>query len=260
LDPRTPTFVEIYDGDTLIGYAPYSVETHNEPIPISPGPHTIRAKFNGMTKEEALTLDPGQTEVVVFSFERTNYADEIANALAKDVTQTMSLLDLHDCGCWDGWETAVVENDDFQGSFSARVEGCSANASVTVRGRAEVWGGSLRLDAQLVDVAWTPWDIGGYCYDIGLKVPTHYLPPGVVWKGLVVLPPTSDAWFVQIWNREYSTECSSVVLTDGSGWAGGHGAYLGVGCFSGTWYQALLPGTFHVTASAFGQDGELGSY
>jgi len=43
--------VEIYDGDTLIGYGAHNAETHNKPIEISPGTHTIKAKFNGMTKE-----------------------------------------------------------------------------------------------------------------------------------------------------------------------------------------------------------------
>jgi hypothetical protein len=39
--------VEIYDSDNLIGYGAYNAESHNRPIPIPAGTHTIKVEFNG---------------------------------------------------------------------------------------------------------------------------------------------------------------------------------------------------------------------
>jgi hypothetical protein len=61
----------IYDGETLIGNAAYSYETHNQPITISPGNHTIKVEFNGMGKEQNITLEPGASKHVTFTFDRT---------------------------------------------------------------------------------------------------------------------------------------------------------------------------------------------
>jgi len=63
--------VEIYDGNTLIGYGAYNAETHNKPIAISAGTHTIKAKFNGMIKEQTVTIKSNETKVITFTFERT---------------------------------------------------------------------------------------------------------------------------------------------------------------------------------------------
>ena len=65
--------VQIYDGNTLIGYGAYNAETHNKPIEISAGIHTIKAKFNGLTKEQIITLDPNETKMVTFTFERITH-------------------------------------------------------------------------------------------------------------------------------------------------------------------------------------------
>ncbi|MDD5531147.1 MAG: alpha/beta hydrolase, partial [bacterium] len=62
--------VKIYDGDAFIGYGAYNSETHNKPLTISSGTHTIKATFNGMTKEETVTLNPGEINTVTFSFDR----------------------------------------------------------------------------------------------------------------------------------------------------------------------------------------------
>lgn len=62
--------VTIYDGDALIGYGAYNAEAHNKPIGISAGTHTIKAKFNGMTKEQSLTLNPNEIKVITFIFSR----------------------------------------------------------------------------------------------------------------------------------------------------------------------------------------------
>jgi pimeloyl-ACP methyl ester carboxylesterase len=68
-----PGCVEIYDGDTLIGYGPHDAATCNQPIAISPGNHTIKCVFNGMSKEQTIMLEPNQTQKVVFVFERTEF-------------------------------------------------------------------------------------------------------------------------------------------------------------------------------------------
>jgi hypothetical protein len=65
-----PNCVEIYDGDTLIEYGAHNEETHNKPIEVSPGTHTIKVKFNGMTKEQVVTVNPDETEEVTFIFDR----------------------------------------------------------------------------------------------------------------------------------------------------------------------------------------------
>lgn len=68
IEGMSQSSVEIYDGGTPIGYGAYNAETHNIPIAISPGTHTIKAEFNGMTKEQTITLNPGETKVVTFTF------------------------------------------------------------------------------------------------------------------------------------------------------------------------------------------------
>jgi len=65
-----PYCVEIYDGDTLIGHGISKEEDCNKPIAISPGTHTIKVKFNGMTKEQTVDLNSGETKMLVFTFSR----------------------------------------------------------------------------------------------------------------------------------------------------------------------------------------------
>jgi PKD repeat protein len=67
------TSVEIFDSTDLIGYAPHNEETHNVPIPIESGTHTIKAKFNGMTKEQTITLAPNETKTLTFVFDRVEF-------------------------------------------------------------------------------------------------------------------------------------------------------------------------------------------
>jgi len=79
IDPRPqyhpfPGFrVDVCDGDYYLGPGANSTETHNRPIPISPGTHTIRVHFNGMTQERTVTLEPCQTKVVEVTFDRTEF-------------------------------------------------------------------------------------------------------------------------------------------------------------------------------------------
>lgn len=65
--------VKIYDGDTLIGYGAYNAATHNAAIPISSGGHVIKAEFNGMAKEQAVIVNPNETKIITFMFERTEF-------------------------------------------------------------------------------------------------------------------------------------------------------------------------------------------
>ena len=65
-----PNCVEIYDGDKLIGYGAHDNETYNKPIAISPGNHTIRVIFNGMTLERNIDIQPGEVKELTFIFKR----------------------------------------------------------------------------------------------------------------------------------------------------------------------------------------------
>jgi triacylglycerol esterase/lipase EstA (alpha/beta hydrolase family) len=83
--------VGIYDGNTLIGYGAYNAQTHNKPIAISLGNHTIKAVFNGMTKEQTITLNPNETKVVTFVFERVSRQGEIEVALDAQGSETFEV-------------------------------------------------------------------------------------------------------------------------------------------------------------------------
>jgi len=71
IEGMDPFCAELFDGEDLIGYAPYDAETHNVPIPIAPGAHIIKTVFNGMAKSEYIEIDAGKTKEVTFRFERT---------------------------------------------------------------------------------------------------------------------------------------------------------------------------------------------
>jgi RHS repeat-associated protein len=65
--------VEIYDGDAFIGFGAHNSFTHCQPIPIAPGNHAIKVKFNGMTLEQNITLESNTTRVLTFVFERRDW-------------------------------------------------------------------------------------------------------------------------------------------------------------------------------------------
>jgi hypothetical protein len=73
IEGMDPYCVEVFDGENLIGYAPYDAETHNIPITIEPGAHTIKAVFNGITNSQNIVLDAGETREVTFRFKRTEF-------------------------------------------------------------------------------------------------------------------------------------------------------------------------------------------
>lgn len=64
---------EIYDGDIHISNGASRIEDHNRPIPIDPGNHTIKAVFNGMTLQQDIDISEGETEILTFTFERTEF-------------------------------------------------------------------------------------------------------------------------------------------------------------------------------------------
>jgi len=65
--------VGIYDGDTLIGYGAHDVASHNQPITISSGSHTIKVIFNGITLEQEIDIDANETQILTFTFTRTEF-------------------------------------------------------------------------------------------------------------------------------------------------------------------------------------------
>ncbi|HUV02832.1 MAG TPA: PKD domain-containing protein [Desulfobacteria bacterium] len=69
-----PYCVQIYDGDTLIGYGAHNEETYNKPIAISPGAHTINVKFNGIELSQDISLNYGETKIIIFIFNRIEYS------------------------------------------------------------------------------------------------------------------------------------------------------------------------------------------
>jgi hypothetical protein len=73
IEGMDPYSVQIYDGDTLIGYSAHDNETYNKPIEISPGAHTIKVKFNGMELSQNIDLQKGEVKVLTFTFERTEF-------------------------------------------------------------------------------------------------------------------------------------------------------------------------------------------
>lgn len=73
IEGMNPDCIEIYDGDTLIGYGAHNNETYNKPIAISPGTHNIRVKFNGIELTQNVNLQEGKTNIVTFVFSSTSF-------------------------------------------------------------------------------------------------------------------------------------------------------------------------------------------
>jgi parallel beta-helix repeat protein len=73
IEGMNPDCVEIYDGDTLIGYSAYNNETYNKPLAISPGTHNIGVKFNGMKLTQNIDFQEGKTQIVTFIFSRISF-------------------------------------------------------------------------------------------------------------------------------------------------------------------------------------------
>jgi len=66
---------DIYDGETFFAHGAKNAAEHNYPRPISAGAHNINVRFNGMTLEQNITLTPGETRILTFTFTRTEITD-----------------------------------------------------------------------------------------------------------------------------------------------------------------------------------------
>lgn len=84
--------VKIYANDTFIGYGAYDYITHNQSIAISPGIYIIKVTFNGMKQEKTVNLQEGKTEVLTFTFNRT----EISNTDIFVGSYTFDFIDYFD--------------------------------------------------------------------------------------------------------------------------------------------------------------------
>jgi PKD repeat protein len=113
IEGMDPYCVQIYDGETLIGYGAHDNETYNKPIATSPGAHTIKAKFNAMTLEQSINLEPGEMKVLVFMFSRTtfNLIEKIGNcSIESSISGEWSghsskIYDTKICSNNSGWKT-----------------------------------------------------------------------------------------------------------------------------------------------------------
>ena len=190
-----PFSVEIFDGAEHIGYAPQNAETHNVPIPIRPGNHTIRALFNGMTKEQFIVLNPTETRQVVFTFDRTNYANEIRGRLAKTYTKTLSRTDMTVPPGYPGEVYYASLSDECMFTWGYfYVWYCSASASVKIEVSASLSEDILHLQKNVTEGTASFSDIRQPEY-YGVRI--YSLSHTAGWCNIVALPPICDAWFVQ---------------------------------------------------------------
>jgi len=83
--------VAILDGIRTIFSMAINAEIHGVPLKISPGIHTIKAVFNGMTLQQEISLQSGQTQMLTFTFPRVEKSNlELltftqSNSASKDV-------------------------------------------------------------------------------------------------------------------------------------------------------------------------------
>lgn len=106
--------VALYDCDKLIGYGAYSVDTHNRPIEIPAGTHTIKAEFNGMLLEQNVDLVEGKTQVITFIFTETvfdlaGWLDGLSYSANLSVDEVFNIAyGFHQTG--PGWRVEAVQN------------------------------------------------------------------------------------------------------------------------------------------------------
>ena len=86
-------FWPVYDGDSQIGYIAHNEETHNQPISISSGVHTIKVEFNGMILEQNVTLEPGETKQLVFIFNRVEINNNVLSFSLSDTAYGEKTMD-----------------------------------------------------------------------------------------------------------------------------------------------------------------------
>jgi len=129
-----PYSVRIYDGDSFIGYGAHNEETHNKPIAISPGLHTIKAVFNGIELVKEMNLEAGQTEITTFTFPR------IERNILAEFSQLSTAMGFRSCldpspSPWPYDSKYLYWSGDnvFRWSYSRRLaDGCWFDAHVTL--------------------------------------------------------------------------------------------------------------------------------
>ena len=169
--------VEIYDGDTLIGYGAYNSATHNQPITISTGSHTIKVKFNGMTMEQSINISEGETQTLIFTFTRTEYflEDEVR---------------AHEPSGW-AWETNIPSQD-FPTWFTQGIATCTiedGGMEITL-----LWGLSPQYSGG-VTVLWYSSDFSYHFHSISANI-TY---TGVVYR----LENNSISWTIKMSSVPY---------------------------------------------------------
>lgn len=106
--------VDIYCDNTLIGYGAEDLTSnedktnnyYNKPFPVSSGWHEIKVKFNGVVLTQTADLNAGETKVLVFEFERTEYDlkgyfDSIGAAFRKDLFRQETWQSYGQENTWD---------------------------------------------------------------------------------------------------------------------------------------------------------------
>ncbi len=192
---------------------------------ISPGAHTIKAKFNGMTLEENVDVREGETEILVFMFERTEFnISSWVDALGVKGSAQLS-AEASDFSQWEfaKWDSSLVHNI----SLWATVwrEGGHAKAEMDLSGTSYMWELSAAGDAGADIFHHYPYlptlpigPFSGFDYWIVQQLVDGWYPtinvakeplgqPGCV-IGVLIHGPGVDG---PVQNRYYSTTVSSKV-------------------------------------------------
>ncbi len=208
---RSGNCVEIYDGANLIGYGANSVQAHNKPIALASGSHIVKVKFNGMTQEQTLNLEPNATKMLTFTFSRAQSHDfkefwrlaptgtlsgsgsgngYIGGHIGRDLLELGTIPGLHiNLQVWGGalWY-------DVSGSASVTV------TEHTISAYAEQFGSGK-------EYIWGVWrDLPNCCGDSegGARIETH----ATVVKYINIPDPAPlgfGQWFLQNTNPNYSS-------------------------------------------------------
>ena len=190
--------VEIRDGDIFIANGASDSETLNKPIPISSGIHDLKVKFNGITKEQSVSIDPGETKTVIFTFDRKNYIGEIEKNLPMNFSGSVSVAGLTDSSkrVWNETSLYAIGGDFWAFSVSADI---TANVQGAITPLAEKEN-RFHMEHHLTGAT-------SKCYG------QHALPPDYQWsagvtgfslinqQNVLTLPQTCTWWFVQGWGN-----------------------------------------------------------
>jgi hypothetical protein len=210
--------VEVYDGPILIGYGAYNEETSNKLVAISAGEHTIEVRFNGMVLQQEIEVNAGETEVSVFTFERTTFdvwakipeSQETTVAISGSWVGATSLIEDRKSNDL-GWNVRVHFEDPYDGGYDEEGNYVKSSGSYNGVARASWVKQSNQLNYEL----YTNYDL--YADSVPARPPDTPL-----WSSLVDGSVSSDIvlglenpdfsnWFVQ-----YSNYCTDLSLQIGS--------------------------------------------